>query len=319
LKKFEKKERQVSPVRPVANGSPERPLTAGRQVGSDETGPLLAWLLAALKPMSRTRVKELLQRGHVSVNGTATTRFDHPLEPGDRVDIAHTKPPIEALARAGLSLVHVDDHLIVVDKPAGLLTVATEGERTRTAFAILLDHLQARDMGRPHVVHRLDRETSGLLLFARSKEVRDLLQSQWSAVVKTYLGVVEGVPRPPEGTVRSRLAEGNNLRVRKVEDPDDPAHARLAVTRYKVLEKNKDNALLEVVLKTGRKHQIRVHMADLGCPIIGDGAYGAKTDPARRLGLHAFRLDFKHPATGLPMTFQSPLPDVLKRVMHPKK
>ncbi len=263
--------------------------------------------------MPRTRVKDLLQHGQVSVNGTSTTRFDHPLEPGDRVGIAHAKPPVDSLARAGLALVHIDDHLIVVDKPTSLLTVATEGERTRTAFAILLDHLQARGLGRPHVVHRLDRETSGLLLFARSNEVRDRLQSQWSAVVKTYLGVVEDVPRPPEGTVRSQLAEGKNLRVRKV---DDPTHSKLAVTRYKVVEKNGANALVELVLETGRKHQIRVHMADLGCPIIGDRAYGAKTDPAKRLGLHAWRLEFQHPVTGIPLGFCSPLPDALKRVMH---
>ncbi len=275
-------------------------------------GPLLPWLLASLQPMSRTRIKELLQRGQVTVNGVATTRFDYPLQFGDNVQVAHQKPLKDELAKAGLSILHQDEHILVVDKPAGLLTVATEGEKTRTAFALLLSHLKARKQGRPFVVHRIDRETSGLVLFARSGEVRDRLQKNWSAVTKIYLGVVEGEPRLAQGTVRSQLREAKSFRVHETRDAED---ARLAVTHYKLLNTREPYSLVEVELETGRKHQIRVHMADLGCPIIGDAVYGAKTNPANRLGLHAWRLELKHPVTAVSLTFTSPLPAVLQKLV----
>src|SRR4051812_47141534 len=153
---------------------------------------LLDFLLAALAPMNRTRVKQLLRSGRVHVNGASVTRHDHPLCPGDKVSIARDAPA--PTAPAGIAIVYEDAHLIVIDKPAGLLTVATETEKTDTAFALLSAHLAARNAGRPFVVHRLDRDTSGLLLFARSAEGRDELQDNWDAVTKTYLAVVEGTP-----------------------------------------------------------------------------------------------------------------------------
>jgi 23S rRNA pseudouridine1911/1915/1917 synthase len=290
-----------------------QPVDQHRQDASpDVAGPLLPWLLAALRPMSRTRIKELLHRGHVTVNGVVTTRFDHPLQPGDSVKVAHQKPLKDELAKVGLRILYMDEHILVIDKPAGLLTVATEGEKTRTAFALLLSHLEAHKQGRPFVVHRIDRETSGLLLFALSGEVRDRLQKNWSSITKTYLGVVEGQPRPPKGTVRSQLRERKSLRVHEARDAED---ARLAVTHYRLLSTRAPYSLVEVELETGRKHQIRVHMADLGCPIMGDAVYGAKTNPANRLGLHAWRLELAHPVTREPLTFTSPLPAVLQKLV----
>jgi 23S rRNA pseudouridine1911/1915/1917 synthase len=271
-------------------------------------GPLLAWLLDILRPMSRTRVKELLRDGRVAVNGIPTTRFDHPLRPGDRVTIDR---PV--WHRAGVNVVYEDDALVVLDKPSGLLTVATEAEKLDTAFARLSAHLKDRRAGRPFVVHRLDRDTSGLLLFARTAAVRDRLQADWATVRKTYLAVVEGVPRPAEGVVEGYLAEGRDLRVRVVR----PARggAKWAVTRYRVVHTRGRYTLVEVDLETGRKHQIRVHFAGLGCPVVGDTVYGAATDPARRLGLHAWRLAFDHPVTGRRIELESPLPDKLRRLV----
>lgn len=276
-------------------------------------GGLLTWLLGVLAPMKRTGVKQLLRHGRVSVNGTTTTRFDHPLRPGDRVVIARGRRGAAdgALARAGISLVAEDDALVVIDKPAGLLTVATAAERTDTAFARLNAHLQGRRQGRPFVVHRLDRETSGLVLFARSAAVRDRLQAGWRGVTKTYLAVVEGVPRPAEGEVRNFLAEGRDLRVRA----GGGGRAQWAVTRYRVVAAHGRYALVEVGLGTGRKHQIRVHLAGLGCPVVGDEVYGAVSDPAGRLGLHAWRLALRHPVTGVLLELESPLPAVLRRVV----
>jgi 23S rRNA pseudouridine1911/1915/1917 synthase len=209
-------------------------------------------------------------------------------------------------------ILHEDAHLIVIDKPSGLLTVATENEKTDTAFVRLSAHLAARNAGRPFVVHRLDRDTSGLLLFARSADVRDQLQANWESVTKTYLAVVEGTPHPAEGVVENYLTEGRDLRVRASKHPGKDA--KRAVSRYRTCATRDGFSLVEVTLETGRKHQIRVHMAGLGCPVAGDKMYGAKTNPARRLCLHAWRLAFDHPFTGERVELESPLPPALERV-----
>lgn len=280
-------------------------------------GPLLEWLFTALAPMSRSGVKQVLKHGQVAVNGTATTQFDFPLKAGDRVAIRPPdKPdPLTAmLANAGMPVVHLDADLILIDKPAGLLSVATDDEKAETALAILSECLAAHKQGKAFVVHRLDRGTSGLLLFARSEQARDTLQEHWESVRKTYLAVVAGTPRQPEGTIRNYLTEGTDFKVRatSVEGPD----AKLAVTHYKVTNPGpRRYSLVEVGLETGRKHQIRVHLAGLGCPVIGDAMYGSKRSPADRLGLHAWRLAFDHPTTGTRVAFESPLPKVLKRVV----
>jgi 23S rRNA pseudouridine1911/1915/1917 synthase len=280
-------------------------------------GPLLPWLLAALAPTNRTRVKQLLRHGRVRVNGAPVTRHDHQLKPGDRVSVgasARRSPdstvgltPRRSPHRV-LTVAHEDDAVVVVDKPAGLLTVATDAEKLDTAFV-----RASAQFGRVFVVHRLDRETSGLLLFARSAEARDRLQAGWDAVEKTYLAVVEGTPRPAEGVIDNHLAEMSNLRVRAV--PADAPGARRAVSRYRVVEAGRRYSLVEVVIETGRKHQIRVHLGGLGHPVVGDEAYRARTDPAGRLGLHAHRLAFPHPTTGQRVEVVSPLPAVLRRVV----
>jgi 23S rRNA pseudouridine1911/1915/1917 synthase len=285
-----------------------------RELPSATDGPLLAWLFAALAPMPRTRVKQLLRFGQVTVNGVPVRQFDHPLKAGDRVAITSTRPDPagEALRQAGVRIVHQDDDLIAIDKPAGLLSVATAGEKQDTAFARLNTYLVSERAGRPFVVHRLDRETSGLLLFARSAAVRDRLQAAWDRVTKTYLAVVEGEPNPAAGVVRNFLTEGKDLRVRASAGPRPGSKA--AVTQYRVVTARGGLALVEVELETGRKHQIRVHLAGLGCPVVGDAGYGATSDPAGRLGLHAWRLAFDHPATGRRVELESPLPDALRLV-----
>jgi 23S rRNA pseudouridine1911/1915/1917 synthase len=274
---------------------------------------LLTWLLGALAPMNRTRVKQLLRSGRVHVNGASVTQHDHPLRPGDTVTIARDAP---APAATGVPIMYEDAHLIVIDKPAGMLTVATESEKTDTAFVRLSEHLAARNAGRPYVVHRLDRETSGLLLFARTADVRDELQDNWDTVTKTYLAVVEGVLSPVEGVVENYLTEGRDLRVRASRDPRGPG-AKRAVSRYKVRETRGGYSLVEVTLETGRKHQIRVHMAGLRCPVAGDTVYGARTNPAKRLCLHAWRLAFDHPTTLARVELEAPLPAPLARVLPP--
>ncbi len=300
-------DRDQEPVEAFAPAS-----RSGGLAGPPVTGPLLPWLLAALQPMPRARVKQLLHHGKVAVNGVATTRFDYPLQSSDCVTVANNRSGPDELAKAGVTILFADDDLLVVDKPAGLLTVASEAERSKTVFALLLAHMTDRKMGRPFVVHRLDRETSGLLLFARSAKVRDQLQAGWQGVEKTYLGIVEGMPQPSQGTVRSYLTEGKDLRMRTI---SAGAASKLAITRYKVVGSRGPHALVELGLETGRKHQLRVHMTKLDCPIIGDKLYRATTNPANRLGLHAWRLEFDHPTTGKKLSLKSPLPAVLERVV----
>ena len=280
-------------------------------------GPLLEWLFKALAPMSRTGVKQVLKHGQVSVNGTPTTQFDYPLKAGDVVAVGRAVKPdplATMLAEAGMPIVHLDRDLILIDKPAGLLTVETDNEKADTAFAVLLECLAQHKQGKAFVVHRLDRGTSGLLLFARSEAARDTLQANWDGVRKMYLAVVAGTPRQPAGTIRNYLTEGTDFKVRatSTEGPD----AKLAVTHYKVkTEPGRRFSLIEVRLETGRKHQIRVHLAGLGCPVIGDSTYGSKRSPADRMGLHAWKLSFDHPGTGERVEFEAPLPRVLKKVI----
>jgi len=269
--------------------------------------PLLDWLLVAMRPTSRTRVKEWLRLGRMLVNGSVVTRHDHPVKPGDSLTLAPASATRAALPH--LPIVHEDEAIIVVDKPVGLLAVATEAEKRDTAFARLATLLESRNGGRPFVVHRLDRDTSGLLLFARRPEIRERLQNEWEGVEKTYFAIVEGVPREPAGTIENHLVEGTNLRVR-IGRPGGTA--KLAITHYRLVETRGRNSTLEVKLGTGRKHQIRVHLASLGCPIVGDADYGARTNPAHRLGLHAWRLALEHPATGVRMEVESPIPKALK-------
>jgi 23S rRNA pseudouridine1911/1915/1917 synthase len=279
---------------------------SGRPLPSPaKSGQLLPWLVTTLAPTNRTRVKQLLAHGAVRVNGVPVMRHDHPLAPGDAVTIDRHPSP----ARPTVPVVYEDAAVVVVDKPAGLLTVATDAEKDDTAFRRLAAVLPVR----PSVVHRLDRETSGLLLFAKSPAARDRLQRDWDRVEKTYLAVVLGAPRPAEGRIENYLTEGKSLRVTAGRAPR-PA-AKRAVSRYRVMRTGPTYSLVEVVIQTGRKHQIRVHLAGLGCPIVGDGVYGSTTDPAKRLGLHAHRLAFDHPLMGMRIVVESPLPAVLARIV----
>lgn len=277
-------------------------------------GELLAWLLVALQPSNRTRVKDLLHSGRVEVNGVSVTRHDHAVKPGDRVRILRDPPPARDPRMSGLTIAYEDDAVVVLDKPSGLATVASSpGDPTDTAFTKLNRAMEARRGGRVFVVHRLDRGTSGLLMFARTADLRDRLQASWGTVTKTYLAVVEGVPNPPAGVIDNFLTEGDDLTVRasRTERPG----SKRAISRYRVVSTRGRCSLVEVAIETGRKHQIRVHMAGLGCPVVGDKRYEATFNPAGRLGLHAWRLAFDHPQTGKRVELESPLPMALRKVV----
>jgi tRNA pseudouridine32 synthase/23S rRNA pseudouridine746 synthase/23S rRNA pseudouridine1911/1915/1917 synthase len=208
----------------------------------------------------------------------------------------------------GLIILHEDRDIIVVDKAPGLLTMGTNRETEQTAYYRLTDYVRKgnpKSRERVYIVHRLDREVSGVLVFARSIEAKNTLQGQWPDVEKHYLALVQGIPKEPEGAISSYLVENG---VHKVHSTTDATRGKLSHTAYKVLGESKGVTLLDINLLTGRKHQIRVHLADNNLPIIGDTKYGPKRTNARRLALHAKSLAFKHPYTGEPCLFVTRIP-----------
>lgn len=266
--------------------------------------PLLPWLHQTLGAgMPKSRVVQLLRMGRIAINGTAVTRHDHIVEPSDSLSLL---PRGFAAASHGaqgcrIRILHLDDHVIVAEKPSGLLTVATETNTTDTAFTRLREWLEGSRAGRPFVVHRLDRDTSGLIIFARSAESRDRLQAEWDQVKKVYLALCRGKPADPEGVIDNYLEEGADLKVRA--HPRAGGHAKRAVSRYRVLAARKGHSLVEVIIETGRKHQVRVHLAGLGCPVAGDRIYGDAEGP--RMALHAWKLGFNHPGSGESCHFEA--------------
>ena len=216
---------------------------------------------------------------------------------------------------SGIKVCFEDAAILVIDKPENLLSIATEAEQEKTAYFQLNEYLrrgndQARD--RVWIVHRLDRETSGLMVFAKTEQAKRVLQTGWDKAVKRYEAVVEGRLPDDAGTFVSDLDETNPLRVYSAPPGERTRHA---VTHYRVLARREWRTLVGLTLETGRRHQLRVQLADAGCPIIGDKKYGAKSDPVKRLGLHACALRFPHPETQREMSFESPMPKELLRLV----
>lgn len=268
---------------------------------------LMAFLQEQLPELKRTRIKQLLAHNQVAVNGMPERQFDRILTPGDNVMVNFTRE-FRVFRNPRLKIVYEDDDLIVVNKGYGLLSMGTDSKKNGTAYSLLRDYVKwDNPANKLFIVHRLDRDTSGLMLFAKSEEVKNRLQHNWNNMVlnRKYLAVVEGKPAQEEGTVRSYLGETSQY---EVFSTDDPTKGKLAVTRYKTLRRGSRFTLLEVELDTGRKNQIRVHMKDLGTPISGDHKYGAGTSPIHRLALHAQTLRFVHPVTGKEMNFATPIP-----------
>jgi 23S rRNA pseudouridine1911/1915/1917 synthase len=287
----------------------------------NEPAPLLKFLLGALPGWKRATVKDRLKRGAVSVNGVVVTRHDYVLGTGDRVEVLPLRMvPVNYDRHTGIRVLYDDQHLVVIDKPAGLLSVATEMEHEQTAMHQTRRFLRdrgARRSQRLWAVHRLDQETSGALMFAKSRAVQRHFRENWKQVGKIYVAIVEGSPSPPSGKLATRLREGKDLRVYAEEDR---ATSKAAVTRYRTIGTTDREALLELSLETGKKHQIRVHLAAAGHPVVGDPLYGTGRDPLGRLALHSHRLSFTHPYTHEMISIVSPLPkpmeDFVKRRRH---
>lgn len=277
---------------------------------------LLAYLFEQWPELKKKQIRTWLKFQAITVNDRPVSQFDHPLAPGDVVAVRTDRFAVpKTVLKSGMKVLFEDATLIVIDKPENLLSVASLAEDEKTAYFQLTDYIRrgaahARD--RIWIVHRLDRETSGLMVFAKTPEAKATLQGNWEQVTKRYEAVVEGSLPKQEGVLESDLDETNPFRVRSVAPS---AETRQAITRYRVLARSGKKTLVELELETGRRHQIRVQLADVGCPIVGDEKYGARTNPAHRLGLHACGLRFAHPVTHEEMSFESPLPKDLARLV----
>lgn len=270
---------------------------------------LFTFLAESMPQKSRTTLKSLLRNQLVAVNGVGQTHVNFALKVGDQISIGQrTEKAIEIPTK--LDILFEDEYIIVVNKPEGLLTMGTDKEKRRTMYAYLSLHVKKQNPNaKIFIVHRLDRETSGLLLFAKSMDVKTILQNAWNDDTKhrKYLALVEGLVKEKEGTIKSYLRESKAL---KVHSSKNETYGKESITHYKVIGLKKNSSLLEVILETGRKNQIRVHMEELGHPIVGDKKYGAKTNSIKRLGLHAMELGFKHPVNGKILNFKTPIPSM---------
>ena len=270
-----------------------------------EAATLSARLRALFPEASGRSLKQWLESGRIELNGRVCRDGRIMVNARDRVVLGtRGRVPFPR----GLGLVHEDAAIVVVDKQPGLLSMATERERERTAYRLLWAYLAAqRPRARPFIVHRLDRETSGLLVFAKSEATKRHLQAQFEArtVERVYVALVRGKVRRETGTLESRLVENKSLRVHPTSGPE----GKTAITSYRVIGHGQDTTLLELSLGTGRRRQIRVQLAAIGHPIVGDREHGGPSGPFRRLCLHAKRLGFVHPTTGTPMRFDSAAPE----------
>lgn len=215
----------------------------------------------------------------------------------------------------GVTILHEDYEILIVDKRAGLLTMGSDKEKIKTAHYILNEYVKkgnSRSKNRIYIVHRLDRDTSGVLVFAKTEKAKNFLQDNWKDFTKTYFAVVEGTPEEKEGTVTSYLAENSIHRMFSVNDPEK---GKFSQTGYKLIKSYGEMSLLEINLHTGRKNQIRVHMQDLGHPVVGDNVYGNAPRNSKRLGLHAATLSIIHPYTKEEITIETPLPAYLKSLI----
>ena len=278
---------------------------------------LMEFLASKMPQASRTKLKSLLTKRVVFVDNVITTQYDLPLQPGMKVQISRDKHTHEFRSNL-LRIVYEDAYLIVVEKREGLLSVGTERERERTASTILNEYLRRQDRrSRVYVVHRLDRDTSGLMMFAKDEKTQHTLRDNWHELVfdRRYVAVVTGEMERDRGTVHSWLTD-RTLYVHS--SPVDDG-GKESVTHYRTIKRTKGLSLVELHLETGRKNQIRVHMQDLGHPVVGDGRYGLEDfNPIGRLALHAFKLCFHHPVTGEEMRFETPYPAEFKKLFAQK-
>ena len=264
---------------------------------------LIEFLKKMFSNLLKNSVKSLLHNEKVFVNGNMTTKYNYELNIGDVVEIR------EKVAK-NIDIIYEDKDIIVINKPSGLLTVATEKEKNKTSYHLVMEYLKKKNKNnRIFIIHRLDKDTSGIIMFAKNERAKHLYQDNWNDIVKKrcYYAVIDGKMENKEGTIKSYLKENGNM-VYSVKDRS----GKLAITEYKVLKERENISLLDINLKTGRKNQIRVHMKENKTPILGDLKYGEKSKLINRLALHAYKLELINPDTKKLITFEINMPNEFK-------
>ena len=267
---------------------------------------LLEFLFLKFPKLSRNAVKSILSGHYVAVNGAPVSQFNLKLSKDDVVIVS--KQRISKKNRQDLPIIFENDELIVINKPSGLLTIPSDNEKGRTAYRMVNDYIQQKDKhNRIYVVHRLDEDTSGVLMFAKNPKIKDILQKNWNDIVleRGYYAIVEGKMEKQEATLINYLKE-NSLNLMYV--TNDKKAGKKCITKYKVLKSNNEFSLLDVNIDSGRKNQIRVQLGHIGHHVIGDDKYGEPADPLKRLGLHAYKLKFVHPVTKKIVEFVTEMP-----------
>ena len=277
---------------------------------------LLEFLKLQFPQTTNNKLRKMLSEGRVKINDSVVFKAKLPLELNDKFElldrsnkILQTDKPLKELKKAAIEIIYEDDDLLVVEKPAKLLSVATDKLELKTLHGKCVDYLkQQDDKSWCYIVHRLDKETSGIMLLSKNKQSKDYLQEQFAQrqVYRIYHAMVEGQPPEQSGTVEQYLMEDKHLNIRRVKAKHKDG--KIAITHWEVIQQNEEASLIRVMIETGRRHQIRMAMKELGCPIIGDKLHEAETNPFGRICLHATSLEFLHPATDEPVRFESKPP-----------
>ena len=280
-----------------------------------EDGTILSTATKILSDHTATKIKSMLKHNQFAINYVPHTQFDFPVSKGGKFSVNFDRSFVVFNNRR-IELVYEDEDILVINKGYGLLSMGTDKIKDGTAYSIMREYVKSHNpKSQVFIVHRLDRDTSGLMMIAKTPEAKETMQHNWNNMVinRKYVAVVEGQMENEEGVVRSYLAENSQF---EVYSTNDPQKGQLAITRYKTLKVGNLYSLVEYELDTGRKNQIRVHSKEMGHPIVGDRKYGAATSPIHRLALHAMTLRFVHPITRKEMNFSTPIPPSFLKLVH---
>ncbi|MCO6499740.1 MAG: RluA family pseudouridine synthase [Vicingus serpentipes] len=286
------------------------------KVNEEET-TLLPFLIIAIKDKTRNKIKSLLTHKQITVNGKITSLHSTPLKKGDEVSVSWDRP-FKKISYQGLSVVFEDEDIIVINKRSGFLSIGSKKERKQTVYQVLTSHIQQENpTARLFVVHRLDREASGLMVFAKNKAAQVELEDTWAKTLqqRKYLIITEGTIEKDEDTISSFLVESKAL---IMHSSPNPKNGKKAITHYKVIKKNEFYTMLEAWQETERKNQVRVHLQSIGHPVLGDKKYGSNENPISRTALHAIKLVFQHPATHKEVTFETKVPEDFLKIFRYK-
>ncbi len=275
---------------------------------------LMDFLRQTLTKLSKNNIKSLLSKEMVLVNNSVQTKYNYIVKPKDKIVIRETKIKANNYNK-DINILYEDDDIIVINKPAGLLTIATSKEKEYTLYHFVMNYIKNKDKhNKIFIIHRLDRETSGIVIFAKNQKTKNLFQNSWdkNILFRGYYAIVEGKLKNKEGILKSYLTENSSYMVYSTINKNE---GKLAITEYKLIKENNNYSLLDINIKTGRKNQIRVQLSDNGNVIVGDKKYGSKNNPINRMALHAYKLELIDPRNNKKILFKTEMPTLFKKII----